>query len=109
MVTFKWIAKDEGDGQISRDLILHKEGAAGGGHSKNKSEIQICFDTGLVCFLGNKYKITVYTGNKIGAGTDADVFITLYGDKGESGAIILDDKKNNFESGQYVMTHDIQL
>ena len=33
----------------------------------------------------------------MGAGTDADVFITLYGDQGESGAMVLDDKKNNFE------------
>lgn len=26
----------------------------------------------------------------------------MYGDKGESGAIVLDDKKNNFEKGKYV-------
>jgi len=52
--------------------------------------------------LGNQYKIIVYTGNKRGAGTDADVSITLFGEFGESGAILLDDKKNNFESGQYV-------
>ncbi|CAF4587849.1 unnamed protein product [Rotaria sp. Silwood1] len=76
----KWLSKDEGDGQISRDLILYKDINRGRGN--------------------NKYKITVYTGNKLGAGTDADVFITLYGDLGESGAIVLDDKKNNFESGQ---------
>lgn len=47
--------------------------------------------------------MTVYTGNKRGAGTDADVFITLYGNKGESGAMILDDKKNNFEAGKFVL------
>jgi hypothetical protein len=46
--------------------------------------------------------VTVYTGNKRGAGTDADVYITLFGTLGDSGAIMLDDKKNNFESGQYV-------
>ncbi len=51
-------------------------------------------------FVATKYKVTVYTGNKIGAGTDADVFITLYGNFGESGAIVLDDKKNNFEAGK---------
>jgi hypothetical protein len=37
----KWLAKDEGDGQISRDLILRKD-AAGGRHSK-KQRIVICF------------------------------------------------------------------
>jgi hypothetical protein len=51
-------------------------------------------------FVANKYRVTVYTGNKRGAGTDADVFITLYGKLGESGAMILDDKKNNFEAGK---------
>lgn len=50
-----------------------------------------------------QYKVTVYTGNKRGAGTDADVFIILYGDLGKSGVILLDNKKNNFEAGKYVL------
>ena len=33
----------------------------------------------VLFFIDNQYKVTVYTGNKRGAGTDADVFITLYG------------------------------
>lgn len=36
----------------------------------------------------------------MGAGTDADVFLTIYGELGDTGAIQLDDKKNNFERGQ---------
>jgi lipoxygenase homology domain-containing protein 1 len=47
-----------------------------------------------------KYKITVYTGNKSSAGTDADVFIVLFGSLGDSGEWKLDDEKNNFERGQ---------
>jgi len=48
----------------------------------------------------NKYKITVFTGTKRHAGTDADVRITLFGDFGESGERKLDTKmKNNFEAG----------
>ena len=48
----------------------------------------------------NKYKVTVFTGTKRGAGTDADVRITLFGDVGESGERKLDTKmKNNFEAG----------
>ncbi|CAF4484729.1 unnamed protein product, partial [Rotaria sp. Silwood2] len=76
----KWLAKDEGDRQIARELILNKQASG----IKNN----------------NQYKITVYTGNKKDAGTDADVFITLYGNLGETGVIMLDNKKNNFEAGQ---------
>jgi len=60
-------------------------------------------------FIDNQYKITVYTGKKVGAGTDADVFITLYGNQGQSGAILLDDKKNNFESGKCVFKYLIRF
>ncbi|CAF0982480.1 unnamed protein product [Didymodactylos carnosus] len=70
----KWLARDEGDGQISRDLVCSKD------------------------VMGSR-KLTVITGNKMGAGTDADVYLTLFGQLGESGAILLDDKKNNFEKG----------
>ena len=97
----KWLAKDEGDGQIARDLILHKD-AAGGRQSKEKKR-KYSIDCEEISLVGNQYRVTVYTGNKRGAGTDADVFITLYGNKGESGAIVLDDKKNNFEAGKFVL------
>ncbi|CAF1135774.1 unnamed protein product [Rotaria sordida] len=76
----EWLAKDEGDGQISRDLILNKQ----------SNEIK----------KYNQYKITIYTGNQRDAGTDADVFITLYGNLGKTDAIMLDNKNNNFEAGK---------
>ncbi|CAF2728225.1 unnamed protein product [Rotaria sp. Silwood2] len=41
-----------------------------------------------------------FTGKKTGAGTDADVFITLYGNLSETGAIKLESKKNSFEAGK---------
>jgi hypothetical protein len=42
--------------------------------------------------------VTVYTGDVANAGTDANVHITLYGDKADSGLPwILDNSKNNFE------------
>ena len=50
--------------------------------------------------LESKYKVSVYTGNKSGAGTDADVYITLFGENGDSGEKIIDDNKNNFERGE---------
>ncbi|CAF4182729.1 unnamed protein product, partial [Rotaria sordida] len=79
----RWLAKDEDDKQISRFLF-----------SKTST------DQGKQPVRKNKYKVTVYTGNKSGAGTDADVFITLYGNLGETDAIQLDNKDNNFETGK---------
>lgn len=33
-----------------------------------------------------KYIVDVYTGNKMGAGTDANVFINIFGDLGDTGS-----------------------
>ena len=51
-------------------------------------------------FTVNKYKVTVFTGDKRGAGTDANVFCTLFGEFGESSEIKLSTNKNNFERAQ---------
>jgi hypothetical protein len=32
-----------------------------------------------------KYTVEVYTGNKTGAGTDANVFLTIFGEYGDTG------------------------
>lgn len=76
----QWLAKDEGDGAISRDLIGSWDPLA----------------TRKAC----KYKVTVYTGSKTGAGTDANVYITLFGEFGDSGEKKLTSRKNNFERGK---------
>ncbi|WP_375773370.1 PLAT/LH2 domain-containing protein [Archangium gephyra] len=49
------------------------------------------------------YKIEVFTGARDKAGTDADVFIQLFGDRGVSPRIMLDDYRDNFERG----SHDV--
>ena len=67
---------------------------------KVRDDTTQCTFSMIHCFAGNRYKVSVFTGKKRGAGTDADVYITLYGDMGETGAIMLDDKKNNFEAGK---------
>lgn len=36
-------------------------------------------------FSDKKYVVTVKTGDLSGAGTDANVFLTMFGDKGDSG------------------------
>jgi len=51
-------------------------------------------------YLVGKYLITIFTGDKRNAGTDADVRITLYGKQGDSGEHLLDTSKKSFERGQ---------
>ena len=79
----RWLAKDEDDKQIAR-LLFPKTST----------------DQGKQPVRKNQYKITVYTGNKPSAGTDADVFITLYGNLAETDAIKLDNKNKNFGAGK---------
>ena len=45
----------------------------------------------------NVYRVTVFTGDVRRAGTDATVHITLFGEQGDSGQLVLDNDKNNFE------------
>ncbi len=48
------------------------------------------------------YRVEVHTGNlgiEAGAGTDANVYITIYGNKGSSDELMLDNAANNFERG----------
>ena len=53
-----------------------------------------------VVTLGHDYLVHIYTGDKWGAGTDANVLITVFGEDGDSGERKLDNNKNNFETGQ---------
>ncbi|KAJ8050374.1 Lipoxygenase-likey domain-containing protein 1 [Holothuria leucospilota] len=76
----QWLAKDEGDGAISRDLLGSRDPAA--------------------TRKGYKYIIHIFTGKKRGAGTDANVSITIFGEGGDSGERRLKSSKNNFERGQ---------
>lgn len=61
---------------------------------------------GITCdnffiYLGYRYVVTTYTGDKFGAGTDARVFIKLFGSKGETREKELEAAgRDNFERGQ---------
>jgi len=49
-----------------------------------------------------KYAVKVYTGKKSGAGTDADVFLNIFGSQGDTGERFLtrsSTNKNKFEKG----------
>lgn len=56
----------------------------------------------ILVFLEEKvhYTVIVHTGNVKFAGTDADVFIQMFGENGRcSRRTKLDDSQNNFEKG----------
>lgn len=53
-------------------------------------EIAASDKDGQSCLPLTHYKITVVTGDRRGAGTDANVFITLFGENGDSGKRQLD-------------------
>ncbi len=68
----------------------------------------------LLCtteLLDVEYMITLKTGNIDFAGTDANVFITLYGDKGSTDEIVLDnpgnDRERNATDIYRIMSRDI--
>ena len=42
----------------------------------------------------------MYTGDVWGAGTDANIIITIFGEDGDSGEKKLDNTSNNFERAQ---------
>lgn len=54
------------------------------------------------CLTVNMYEVCVFTGDMLGAGTDANVFINIYGENGDTGERYLknSDNLNKFERGQ---------
>ena len=62
----RWLSKDDDDKQIIRELP-----AEGPGISKPLPVV--------------KYMVDVHTGKKAGAGTDANVFINIFGECGDTG------------------------
>ena len=49
-----------------------------------------------------KYKVSVVTGNLWNAGTDANVYLTVYGDRGDTGVrqLFASSKDQLFKKGQ---------
>ncbi|XP_044287456.1 lipoxygenase homology domain-containing protein 1 isoform X2 [Varanus komodoensis] len=74
-----WLSRDDGDGLYVRDLI----------GSLNPMDVPKV----------NKYVVSVFTGDISGSGTDADVFINIFGQYGDTGERKLDNDKDNFEKG----------
>ncbi|CAH1791204.1 unnamed protein product [Owenia fusiformis] len=77
-----WLAKDEGTGETYRDI--RPASATSKGKKENK---------GPQCV----YEFIIETGSPLQAGTDANVFIQLIGDKMKTKELTLDNDDNNFE------------
>jgi len=57
----------------------------------------------VIFFPDTTYKVTVKTSEEKGAGTDANVYVCLFGENGDSGALHLKDSETNssaFEAKQ---------
>lgn len=68
-------------------------------HKRIPIFVLLCFFVCIDC----SYNIIVYTGDIFGAGTDASVFLTIYGDLGDAGERKLSKSETNmnkFERAQ---------
>ncbi|XP_073234766.1 lipoxygenase homology domain-containing protein 1-like isoform X3 [Porites lutea] len=82
----RWFSIRDDDGQITRELI--------------RADVLVVDDGKTSPVTGHDYIAHIYTGDKWGAGTDANVMITIFGEEGDSGQRRLDNDSNNFENGQ---------
>uniref|UniRef100_A0A8C6URX6 Lipoxygenase homology domains 1b n=1 Tax=Neogobius melanostomus TaxID=47308 RepID=A0A8C6URX6_9GOBI len=72
----RWLCKDEADG---------------------KTEVEIYPSETLEMEQLINYEINVMTGDVMFAGTNAKIFLQMYGDKGKSEVMILESRSNNYE------------
>uniref|UniRef100_A0A4W3HXD7 Lipoxygenase homology PLAT domains 1 n=1 Tax=Callorhinchus milii TaxID=7868 RepID=A0A4W3HXD7_CALMI len=96
----RWLAKSEDDGEIVRELvpstIIQERLQRDGTLACSETDVEEPLET-------HTYKVSVSTGDVYGAGTDANVFLTVYGDLGDTGERKLsksEDHSNKFERGQ---------
>ncbi|CAB1430448.1 unnamed protein product [Pleuronectes platessa] len=74
-----WLSREEADNLFVRDLL----------GSLNPMDVPKL----------NKYIVSVFTPDIKGSGTDADVFLNIFGEIGDTGERRLDSDKDNFERG----------
>lgn len=89
-------ARDEFDPSGERPVVSFMENCIW-------CSIWICCLRINLSISAKKYLVNVYTGDVKGAGTDANVFLTVYGDKGDTGERKLsksETHRDKFERGQ---------
>uniref|UniRef100_A0A672Z678 Lipoxygenase homology domains 1b n=1 Tax=Sphaeramia orbicularis TaxID=375764 RepID=A0A672Z678_9TELE len=96
----RWLAKSEDDGETVRELvpsdIITEKLLRDGKLKRTETEVEDALET-------HTYKVSIRTGDMYGAGTDANVFLTIYGDLGDTGERKLaksETNKNKFERGE---------
>ncbi|CAO2594492.1 Lipoxygenase homology domain-containing protein 1 [Lemmus lemmus] len=95
----RWLAVEEDDGQLSRELlpvdesyVLPSEDEEGGGHGDNNPLDNLALEQKD---KSTTFSVTIKTGDKKNAGTDANVFITLFGTQDDNGITLLKSSKTN--------------
>ncbi|PIK54821.1 putative lipoxygenase-likey domain-containing protein 1-like [Apostichopus japonicus] len=100
----RWLATDKEDGQISRDLVPVEQDIIKRSLQRSKSTTSIREELALETkAIMETYHIYVTTSNVRGAGTDANVYVNLYGENDDTGQHFLKSSKTNknkFEAGQ---------
>ncbi|XP_052774352.1 lipoxygenase homology domain-containing protein 1-like isoform X2 [Mya arenaria] len=78
----RWLARDEDDQEITRELAVKRQGEP------------------ILPLI--KYQVDVITGDMWGGGTDANIYITIYGDRGDTGVrqLYAETKGVYFKQGQ---------
>ena len=97
----KWFDKKEDDGKIIRDLVPSKvevERVGRGGEVQQREHVISEHDK----VQEKRFKIRTFTGDVSGAGSDANVLVTFYGETSDTGELKLDKSQhfNKFERGQ---------
>jgi hypothetical protein len=77
----KWLAKDEDDGQIIRELPASDK-------------------DGVASLPMVNYKLSIMTGDRKGAGTNANILVTIYGKNGDTGKRVIDAGSKKFQRAQ---------
>ncbi|XP_009869535.1 PREDICTED: oxygen-regulated protein 1, partial [Apaloderma vittatum] len=96
----RWLAWDQADGEISMELpvLLQGQPILPGKHNTMSANVwpQTGTDTVTV------YEVHVTTGELWNAGTNADVYISVYGDRGDTGSrqLLRSQKPKKFLRGQ---------
>lgn len=101
----RWLSEDEADGKTEVEIypseILEIEKCTYctlciylfGINSIRISTLSVFFQTVI------NYEVTVITGDVWAGGTNANVFIQIYGEEGKTELITLKSRSNNFERG----------
>ncbi|KAF6729132.1 Lipoxygenase homology domain-containing protein 1 [Oryzias melastigma] len=97
----RWLAVDEDDGQLARELVPVDEAFMRKGDEDDEEDSEATLGLEQKA-MSTTYTVRIKTGDKKYAGTDANVFMTLYGTKDDTGIINMKASKthkNKFERG----------